>query len=257
MTRRVFVLLSALLLAGLALPTAQADPPPPLSVLAASSLTEVLPKVAAAWKDRGGIGVVFSFDASSRLAKQVEAGVPADAFFSADQEWMGVLDKAGQLAPGTRIDLLGNHLVLVVPADATWVPRSSRELLSPSLSHLALAGENVPAGKYARAALAKEGVWDAVQARVVSGDHVRTALGWVAKGEAEAAIVYTTDAKVESRVQVAFTFAEQSHPPIVYPAAALKASARAQDAAAFLLFCRGPEARGIFEAAGFIPLVAR
>lgn len=256
MNRRAFACFALLLLA-LWPPAARAASPEGLTVLAAASLTDVLPKVATAWKASGGGDVAFSFDASSRLAKQVEAGVPADAFFSADREWMDYLEQRGLLTPGTRGDLLGNALVLVVPSGAAWVPKSAADLASPSLEHLALAGENVPAGRYARAALQSQGAWDAVKDRVVSGDNVRTTLAWVAKGEAEAGTVYTTDARVEPRVKVAFTFPETSHPPIVYPAAALKSSAHPKAAAAFLTFCRGKEARALFEAAGFTVLPQR
>ncbi len=238
------------------LPAAGTAPPPGLTVLAASSLTEVLPRVAAAWKGAGGGEVTFLFDATSRLAKQIEAGVPGDAFFSADLEWMDYLDQRGLLAPGTRGALLGNQMVLVVPTGATWVPGSPPDLAAPSLKHLALAGENVPAGKYARAALQAAGVWDAIKDRVVSGDTVRTSLAWVARGEAEAGAVYTTDARVEPKVKVAFTFPDGSHPPIVYPAAALKSSAHTKDATSFLTFCRSWEAKGIFEAAGFVVLAS-
>jgi molybdate transport system substrate-binding protein len=226
-----------------------------LTVLAASSLTDVLPKVAAAWQAEGNGAVTVSFDASSRLAKQVEAGAAADLFFSADSDWMDTLEAAGHLAPGTRVDLLGNTLVVVVGANAAGarIPADAAALATPAITHLALAGENVPAGKYGRTALRSLGVWNAVQARVVSGDNVRTALGWVATGEADAAIVYGTDAKAEPRVKVAFTLPAGTHPAIDYPAAVLANAAHPADAARFLTFCRSPEAGALFAAAGFLP----
>jgi molybdate transport system substrate-binding protein len=195
--------------------------------------------------------VAFHFGASSRLARQIEAGAPADLFFSADAAWMDYLAQRGRLAPGSRVDLLRNALVVVVPRDARWVPTGPADLAAPEMSRLALAGEAVPAGRYARTALQTSGVWPTVQARVVVGDDVRAALAWAARGEASAAVVYATDARVEPRVRVAFAFASESHPTIVYPAAVMAASRRPAEARRFLAFCQGPEARAIFAAQGF------
>lgn len=253
-TRRLLVL-AVLLLALFGAPTRpRAEvPAAPLTVLAAASLTESLQKVGAAWQAKGNGTVTFSFDASSRLAKQVQGGVPADAFFSADLEWLDFLDQKGLVVPGSRVVLLGNTLVAVVGTDSTFVPASARDLADPAIRDLALAGEYVPAGKYARAALRSLGAWDAVKARVVTGDNVRATLAWVAGGEAEAAVVYATDAKVEPRARVAFTFPPGSHPAIVYPAAALKGSTHVEDAKRFLAFCQSAEAQAVFAAAGFLP----
>ncbi|MFZ5477867.1 MAG: molybdate ABC transporter substrate-binding protein [Myxococcota bacterium] len=237
--------LAAILLALVGL--ARAGEPAPVTVFAAASLTDALPKAAAAWTARGNPRVVFGFDASSRLAKQIEAGAPADAYFSADVAWMDHLDRRGLVT--ARVDLLGNQLVAVVRPGSPV--RAPTDLAGPAVKHLGLAGEAVPAGRYARAALAHHGVWDRVKDRVVTGDDVRTVLGWVAAGEAEAGIVYATDARVEPRVAVAFVFAPDSHPPVVYPAAVVKGAARAEEAAAFLAYCASAEGRRIFEAEGF------
>lgn len=220
--------------------------PEPVVVLAASSLTDVLPTVAEHWTAAGHPPVTFSFDASSRLARQVESGAPADLFFSADTDWMDHL--AGRIDPATRVDLLGNTLVAVVPVASDSI-RSPADLAT--VHHLGLAGENVPAGKYARAALSALGTMETVQGRIVSGDNVRTVLGWVASGEAEAGIVYATDARVEPRVKVAFTFPAGSHPAIVYPAAVVAGARHAREAGEFLEYCRGAEAMEVFAAAGF------
>jgi molybdate transport system substrate-binding protein len=227
--------------------------PVELTVLAASSLTDALPDVADAWKAHGGVPVTFSFDSSSKLAKQVEAGAPADALFTADEETLDGLDANGLLAAGTRRDLLGNQLVVVVPATATWIPASAEDLGGEELTHLALAGENVPAGRYARASLQAAGAWTAVEPRVVTGDNVRTTLAWVSRGEAEAGVVYATDARAEPAVKVAFAFPDGSHPAIVYPAAVVAASAHPSEATAFLDFCASPDGLAVFEAAGFLP----
>lgn len=209
----------------------------------------MLPAVGADFTAAGGPALRFSFDASSRLARQIDAGAPADLFFSADPVWADHLAQGGRLA-GSPTPLLRNRLALVVPADAAFVPASPAALLSPALRHLALAGASVPAGRYARAALAAAGVQARLADRVVEGDDVRTTLAWVARGEAEAGVVYATDARIEPRVRVAFTFDEASHPPIVYPAAVV-AGPRAAQAAAFLRWCRTAPARARFEAAGF------
>lgn len=250
MTRRW--LLAALVTTLAALPL-RAHAQDGLVVLAAASLTESLSKVAAAWTAKGNPPVTLSFDASSRLAKQVEAGASADLFFSADTAWMDWLAARGLVAPGTRRELFANTLVVVAPAGSPLVLRAPADLGAPAVRHLALAGESVPAGRYARAALTALGAWEAVASRVVNGDNVRTVLGWVAKGEAEAGVVYATDAKVEPRVRVAYTFPAGSHPSIVYPAAVTAGARKPKEAVDFLAFCASAEGRAVFAAAGFGP----
>lgn len=250
MTPRLLAVL-ALLVAVLGLPARAAAPAAPLTVLAASSLTEVLQRIATRWQANGNGAVTFSFDASSRLAKQVEGGAPADVFVSADQAWMDWLEKRA-LVDG-RVTLAGNTLVTVVRTGAPTSPADAKALANPAFQRLAMAGENVPAGRYGRAALQSLGAWDGVKDRVVNGDNVRAALTWVATGEADAAVVYGTDARIEPRVRVAFTFPPSSHPPIAYPAAVVRGSPRAADARAFLAYCRSAEARALLTAAGFTP----
>lgn len=225
---------------------------PPLTIHAAASLADVLPRVAqletSSWSSES---VRFHFGASSRLAKQIEAGMPGDAFFSADDAWLDYLAERGLLLEDTRTELLQNQLVLVVPAGASDVPREPRALAGESLRRLALAGEGVPAGRYARAALEQAGVLSALRGRIASADDVRMALAWVARGEADAGVVYATDAKAEPRVKVAFAFAPGSHPPIRYPAAVLARARHDEAAKAFLEHCESDEARALFLAAGF------
>ena len=234
-------------------PTAPPAAPQPITVLAASSLTDALGQVGAAWTAAGHPPVTFSFDSSARLARQIEAGAPADAFFSADTAWMSSLDEAGRIVRETRVDLLGNRLVLVVPAGAALRPASASDLADPGIRRLALAGESVPAGRYGRDALTHLGALAPVADRVVNGDNVRAVLGWVASGEADAGIVYATDAAVEPRVEIAFGFPPDSHAPITYPAAVLTGAAHAADAADFLTYCQGPQAMATFRQAGFTP----
>jgi molybdate transport system substrate-binding protein len=220
-----------------------------LTVYAASSLTDVLPRAVEAWRESadGAPPVTYSFESSSRLAKQVAAGAPADLLITADRESMDTV--SALLLAGSRRDLLGNALVVVVPADAAEVPRGAAELRG--ISRLALGAESVPAGRYARAALASEGVWTELEAKVVSGDNVRTTLAWVGRGEADAGVVYATDAAAEPAVRVAFTFPEGSHPPIVYPAAVVAGSERPEEAQDLLTFLASPAGQAVFAAEGF------
>jgi molybdate transport system permease protein len=218
-------------------------------VLAAASLTDVLPRVAEAWARDGGAKVRFSFDATSRLAPQAVQGAPADVFFSADEAWMTWLENRGGVVSGTERRFLGNSLVVVVPRGA---PALAGPAALTEVRRLALAGENVPAGRYAREALEASGVWRQVAGRVVRGGSVRGALEWVARGEAGAGIVYGTDALAEPRVSTAFTFPEDTHTPVRYPAAVLTSSSHPELARAFLDFAAGPQASAIFERAGFL-----
>jgi len=249
-------LLHAVVITALGMASLVVAPPPaaadsPVVILAASSLTESLQKVAAAWTVKGHPAVQFSFDASSRLAKQVEAGAPVDAFFSADVDWMDHLEGKGLIDKTTRANLVGNTLVAVLPAGSMLTIRGAADLGLPGIQHLALAGESVPAGKYARAALGSLGAWDGVKDRTVTGDNVRTVLAWVATGEADAGVVYGTDAKVEPRVKVAFAFPQSSYPAIVYPMAVVKGASHAKDAAEFLAFCQSEAGIAVFRDAGF------
>lgn len=237
-----------LLLAG-----CRRDQPRPLLVHAAASLSVALPAVAEAWRAQGGPEVSFRFDASSRLARQLEAGAPGDVFISADEAWMDHLAGRSLIAPETRRQLARGRLVVVVPAGANADVTALTDLRA--LPRVALAGESVPAGRYARAALARAGVDKGVVARAVNGDDVRTVLAWVARGEVDAGIVYATDARSEPRVRVAVVIPESEHPPIVYPGAVLAAATSPGPARAFLDYCLGAGAAPL-RAAGFEPPVA-
>jgi molybdate transport system substrate-binding protein len=224
---------------------------PPITVFAAASLGDALDEVNRAFSARTGITVQASFAASSVLAKQIEAGAPAEVFFSADHEWVDYLDQRALLKPGTRRDLLGNSLVLVAPADS-----AVRLKIAPGFDLAgALAGgrlatadpDSVPAGRYARAALTRLGVWDEVSAHLARAENVRTALAYVARGEAPLGIVYRTDAQAEKRVRIVDGF--PADPAIAYPLA-LTASARPQ-ALQYAEFLASEAAREIFLRYGF------
>jgi molybdate transport system substrate-binding protein len=248
LTRRT---LPAILAAALLLPV-PVRAQPALTVFAAASLTDSLKNVADAYKAATGTTVTLSFGASSTLAQQIDQGAQADIFMSADTDWMDFLARNGRITEGTRKDLLGNQLVLIAASDAGPAPRIAPHFdLAGALGErkLALADPaSVPAGKYAKAALTALGVWDSVAPKVVQAENVRVALEYVARGEAPFGIVYATDAKV-APVKTVGVFPDNSHAPIVYPVALTKTASPA--ARQFLAFLSGPQARAIFEKAGF------
>ncbi|MXV06217.1 MULTISPECIES: molybdate ABC transporter substrate-binding protein [unclassified Xanthomonas] len=242
------------LAAAIALPSAAAQTP--LTVFAAASLKESLDEAASAYQRARGTPVQVSYAASSTLARQVEQGAPADVFVSADQEWMDYLQQRKLIDPALRRDLLGNTLVLVAPAAST----AQVDLRKPGALLAALGAQgrlavgqtaSVPAGKYARAALQALGQWDSVQPRLAESESVRSALMLVARGEAPLGIVYGSDAQAEPKVRVVATFPADSHAPIVYPVAPLRASAQAQAAADFVRWLGTPPAQAIFRRHGF------
>ena len=226
-----------------------------LTVFAAASLTDAMQDVSALWVKAGHPAPRLSFAASSTLALQIEQGAPANIFASADQKWMDYLVGKDLIATDTRKDLLGNDLVLVVPANqprhlAIGPGFDLAELLGPS-GRLALGDPaHVPAGIYAEQALRKLGLWDSVSARLARTDDVRGALLLVERGEAPAGIVYATDSAVSKGVMVAGTFPENSHDPVSYPFAVVKAGDTAE-ARALLTFLAGPRARAVFVQRGF------
>ena len=230
-------------------------------VFAAASLKNALDEIAAGWTAKSGVTVKTSYAASSALAKQIEEGAPADLFISADLDWMDYVEKKNLLKAGTRGNLLGNSIVLVASKD--WTKGDVK--IEPNFPLASLLGDGrlamasvaaVPAGKYGKAALEKLGVWSSVANKVAETENVRAALALVARGEAPLGIVYRTDAAAEPSVKIVGTFPDDSHPPIVYPAAALASSknAKAED---FLRYLAGPEAKAIFEKNGFTVLATR
>jgi molybdate transport system substrate-binding protein len=230
-------------------------------VFAAASLKNALDEIATGWTAKSGVTLKTSYAASSALAKQIEEGAPADLFISADLDWMDYVEKKNLLKAGTRGNLLGNAIALVAPKD--WTKGEVK--IEPNFplasllgdGRLAMAGiATVPAGKYGKASLEKLGVWDSVASKVAETENVRAALALVARGEAPLGIVYRTDAAAEPNVKIVGTFPDDSHPPIVYPAAAL-ASSKNTKAEDFLRYLAGPEAKVIFVKNGFTMLAAR
>ena len=225
-----------------------------MTIFAAASLKTALDEASVAWKAGTGKETTNAYAASSALAKQIEAGAPADIFISADLDWMRYLADRKLIAEGTEVRLLGNALVLVAPAGSTAAVTIAPGFDLAGLlkgGRLAVADvKAVPAGKYAKAALQSLGAWQGVENSLAQAENVRAALKLVSTGEAAAGIVYQTDAREDENVKVLGTFPADSHPPIIYPAARLAASSNA-DAVAFLQFLQSPTAQDIFKAHGF------
>jgi molybdate transport system substrate-binding protein len=231
-----------------------------ITVFAAASMKNALDDVNAAYTKATGTKVVSSYAASSALAKQIESGAPADVFVSADLKWMDYLQDKKAIKTDTRVNLLGNRLVLIAPKDS----KLGNVTISQGFDLARLAGDGriatgdvraVPVGLYAKAALEKLGAWTAAEPKFAMTDNVRAALLLVARGEAALGIVYETDAKVEPGVKIIGTFPAGSHPPITYPMAAT-ATAKT-GIAGYLEFLRGKAAKDIFERYGFSVLAAK
>lgn len=227
-----------------------------ITVYAAASLTDALGRVDAVYTARTGVPVIVSFAASSTLARQIEAGAPADIFVSADEKWMDYLAGKKLLEPTRRHDLLGNSLALVAPSDSPVGPlaidRNVRweELLGPG-GRLAVADpDRVPAGIYAREALTNLGAWPLLESRLARAEDVRGALAFVERQQASLGIVYVTDARISKRVKIVAVFPASDHSPILYPAAIIGGAAR-KEVRNYFRFLRGPEARNVFRSYGF------
>lgn len=225
-----------------------------VTVFAASSLTDVMQKIEPRFEVETGHDLRLSLAGSSKLARQIQMGAPADVFISANTDWMDRLEEDGLIAPGTRRDILSNTLVLIAHDRAAQPITINENLDLPALlgeGRLAMAlVDAVPAGIYGKAALEHFDLWDRVAPQVAQASNVRAALAFVASGATPLGIVYETDAKAEDGVTVIARFPAGSHPPILYPAAAM-ANSESRAAADFLSFLGSQTAQAIFEQAGF------
>jgi molybdate transport system substrate-binding protein len=226
-------------------------------VFAAASLKNALDEIAGKWQAETGRKVAISYAASNSLIKQIEQGAPADIFISADLDWMDYGQQKNLIKRETRANLLGNRIVLIAPKDSTASVKVEKGFdLAAALNGGRLAMGNVdavPAGKYGKAALEKLGAWNGVKDRIAQAESVRAALLLVARGETPLGIVYQTDAASEPGVKIIGAFPEDTHPPIIYPAALTKDSNNSA-AAEFLKYIRSPAARPAFERQGFTVL---
>jgi molybdate transport system substrate-binding protein len=230
-----------------------------LTVFAAASMKNALDDIDLAFTAKTGVKIIASYAASSALAKQIEQGAPADIFMSADTDWMDYAANKKAINEPTRLNLLGNSIVLVAPKDSDV----DKVTIGPGFDLAKLAGDGkiatgdvnaVPVGKYARSALERLGAWRAAEPKFAMAESVRAALTLVARGEATLGIIYATDARVEPGVKIVGTFPLDSHPPIVYPVAATTTAK--PEAASYLAFLRSSAAKSIFEKYGFSFLVS-
>jgi molybdate transport system substrate-binding protein len=221
-------------------------------------MKNALDEVDAAYTKKTGVTLKVSYAASSALMKQIEQGAPADVFVSADLDWMDYGSQKKVIKDDTRVNLLGNKIVLIAPKDS----KLANVTIGPGFDLAKLAGDGrvttgdlkaVPVGKYAKAALEKLGAWKAVEPKMAMAENVRAALALVARGEAALGIVYETDAKVEPGVKIVGAFPADSHPPIVYPVAATTTAK--PETGDYLAFLRSQAAKTIFEKYGFTFLI--
>jgi molybdate transport system substrate-binding protein len=230
-----------------------------LTIFAAASMKNALDEIDVAYTAKTGVRITVSYAASSALAKQIEQGAPADVFISADTDWMDYAIGKKTINESSRVNLLGNSIVLIAPKDS----KVDNVNIGTGFDLARLAGDgriatgdvkSVPVGKYAKVALERLGSWRAVESKFAMAESVRAALTLVARGEAVLGIVYATDAKVEPGVKIVGTFPADSHPAIVYPVAAtITAKPEASD---YLAFLRSTAAKNILEKYGFKFLVS-
>jgi molybdate transport system substrate-binding protein len=228
-----------------------------MTVFAAASLKNALDEIDDTYRKRAGQKAVISYASSSALAKQVENGAPADMFISADLDWMDYLDKRELVNRASRKNLLRNEIVLIAPADSpVSLTVGPAFALAAQLGNGRLAmgdPDHVPAGRYAKAALQTLKVWPSVADRIARAENVRSALLFVARGEAPLGIVYRTDAAAEKKVRIVGVFPPDSHPPIVYPAALLTGGRSRAAAERYFEFLTSSEALALFRKHGFVP----
>jgi molybdate transport system substrate-binding protein len=229
-----------------------------VTVFAAASTTNAINDIGKLFAEKGKGTIVASYASSSTLAKQIENGAPANVFISADEPWMNYLEERKLIEPGSRFDLVGNKLVLIAPSGSSV----DKMEIGPKVDLLKVLRDgrlatgdpdHVPAGRYAKTALEKLGVWNNVESKLARAPDVRGALTLVERGETPLGIVYSTDASITPKVKVVGVFPADSHPKIVYPTALVAGKATAA-AKSFLEFLKTPEAKAVFEKYGFTTL---
>ena len=243
---------ATLLMTGCGGGTAE-EKPVELHVSAAASLTNVMNELAELYgKDNPNVKIVFNFGSSGALQQAIENGGDTDLFYSAAQKQMNALDEKGELAEGTRKDLLRNEVVLIVPADSDKDIKSYDDVASDKVEKIAL-GEpkGVPVGQYSEEIFTAMGILDAVKAKAVYGSDVRQVLAWTESGEVDCGVVYATDAAISDKVKVICAAPEGTHKPVIYPAAVIKSSKNLDAAKKFLDFTSSDAAKKVFEKYGF------
>ena len=253
-SRIYLLLLCAIVLLGPVL--AHSSWPPPqqtVTVSAAASLKDALDQISQLYRsEKPGVSVRFNLGGSGTLQRQIEQGAPVDVFISASPDEMDRLEAKGLLLPGTRRNLVANSVVLIVPASSASIG-SFQDLVEPQVKLIAIGEpQTVPAGKYAREVLTHMGLYDRLKPEFVLAKDVRQVLTYVATGNADAGIVYATDARISQKVKVAATAPAGSHSPVIYPVAVVKASRDPTAAKDFEAFLEGSQAQGVFQKFGFL-----
>jgi molybdate transport system substrate-binding protein len=221
-----------------------------LTLSVAASLQDSITEIEGAYQHDHSIEFRNNFGASGTLAREIEQGAPVDAFISAGARPMDQLEKEGLLQPGSRADLLRNSLLLIAPAGSSL--RGFDGLVGSGVRTVALGDPaSVPAGEYGKQALEGLHLYDKLKSKIVLGKDVRQVLTYVETGDADAGLVYATDAEISHRVRVVAVAPENSHDPIVYPAAEMKGTQNSAAVRDFLVFLHSQTARTIFERHGF------
>lgn len=224
-----------------------------LHVSAAASLTNAMNELAELYaKENPNVKIVFNFGSSGALQQAIENGGETDLFFSAAQKQMNALDEKGELAEGTRKDLLRNEVVLIVPVDSNKNISDFNDVATDKVEKIAL-GEpkGVPVGQYSEEIFTALNILDAVKAKAVYGSDVRQVLAWTESGEVDCGVVYATDAAISDKVKVICAAPEGSHKPVIYPAAVIKSSKNLDAAKKFLEFTDSDAAKKVFANYGF------
>ena len=223
-----------------------------LTVSAAASLTNAFKEIGTGFEaQNAGTTVRLNFAASGALLQQIAKGAPVDVFASADQETMNQAEQQQLVKAGSRADFASNSLVVIVPGDATAMPRSLRELDTPAVKKVAIGvPASVPVGRYTQAVLEKAQLWPAIEAKMIGAQSVRQALDYVARGEVDAGFVYGTDAAImPGKVKIAFTVPTET--PVRYPIAAMAASNNATAAQKFMAYVLSPAGQAVLAKYGF------
>jgi len=253
MGRMGFVLV---FLAGLALATEiKAQPPHEITISAAISLKNAFEDIAMVFQERNaGAKLLFNFGASGDLARQIEAGAPVDVFASAAQKDMDDIDRKGLVASNSRKNFAGNAVVLIKPANSNIPINSLEDLRRREVGKIAIGNpKTVPAGRYAEEALRHFNLWEGLKEKLVFAENVRQVLDYVARGEVDAGLVYSTDAMVRSKeVKVVMKLPEGSHQPVIYPIGVVKGTKEESLSRAFVDLVLSAEGQKILSQYGFI-----
>ena len=253
MKKFLILLVTLMLVAGCGGDSAQEKKSSELHISAAASLTDAMKEISTAYeKENPNVKIIFNFGSSGALQQAIENGGETDLFFSAAQKQMDSLEKSGNLVEGTRKNILENEIVLIVPADSDKKISAFEDLTRADVQHVAL-GEpkGVPVGQYSEEILTALNILDAVKAKAVYGSDVRQVLAWVESSEADCGIVYATDAAISDKVKVVAVAAQNTHKPVIYPAAIVKGTKNLDAAKNFLNFVGTDAAKNIFEKYGF------